>query len=252
MPVNFVANSINPLTTLDNFIIWLLIIGTFFSYIPQFYSIYCQKSIIGISEMMLIFGMYTGIFNVLGSMQEKQYQLDNCEELCYDVSIPIIQLGAPFICGIIFYSFFVFYYPSSNENTESKKIIIQRMYINLFFFMMVLFYCGVINSKKNYPFIVTSGKVFNIISSLFCFMTWIPQVYNTYILKGNGNLSLITLSINSVGCLLTVIYQSTLQQPVWIILPYVISLVLEVLIVLLSLHYSNKIMKDERSYQSIN
>lgn len=252
MPVNFVEDSINPLTTLDNLIIWLLIIGTFLSYIPQFYFIYKQKSIIGISEMMLIFGVYAGIFNVFGSIQEKQYQLDNCGELCYDVSIPIIQLGAPLICGIIFYVFFVFFYPYDHENMESKKIILQRMYINLFFFMMVLFYCGVINSKKNYPFIVTSGKVFNIISSLFCFMTWIPQVYNTYILKGNGNLSLITLSINSAGCLLTVIYQSSLQQPVWIILPYLISFVLEVLIVLLSLHYSNKIIKDERNYQYIN
>lgn len=252
MSVNFVADSINPLTTLDNLIIWLLIIGTFFSYLPQYYFILKQKSIVGISEMMLIFGMYTGIFNVFGTIQEKQYQLDNCRELCYDVSIPIIQLGAPFICGIIFYSFFVFFYPSSNENTESKKNIIQRMYINILFLMVVVLYYGLINSNKSYPFIINSGKVFNIISSLFCFMTWIPQVYNTYLLKGNGNLSLITLSINSVGCLLTVIYQSVLQQPVWIILPYLISFVLEVLIVLLSLHYSNKIIKDERNYQYIN
>lgn len=252
MAVNFVSENINPINTLDNFIIWFLIIGTFFSYLPQYYFIWKQKSIVGISEMMLIFGMYTGIFNVLGTTQEKQYQLDNCGHFCYDVILPITQLTTPLICVIIFYGFFVFYYPDNQQNMEPKKIILQRMYLNLFLFLIVLFYYGVINSKKSYLFLTTSGKFFNIISSLFCFMTWIPQVYNTYILKNNGNLSLVTLSLNSIGCLLTVIYQSILQQPVWIILPYLISLVLEVLIVLLSLHYKKKLnVNEDIDYNSI-
>ena len=69
------------LTTLDGFgmfTAWILILGTLISYTPQYYKIYKNKNTHGISESMLIFGIYSSYLNVLGTIQENLFELNNC------------------------------------------------------------------------------------------------------------------------------------------------------------------------------
>ena len=101
---------------------WGLIIGSLVSYIPQYYKIYKTKSTLGISEYMLISGVMSSYFNVLGSVQENYSTVMDCDKGwdCYHIYLPIIQLGSSYMCFLLFYSYFLIFF-----NNTSKFNIFQ-------------------------------------------------------------------------------------------------------------------------------
>lgn len=228
-------------------LVWGLISGTLLSYVPQYYRIYKNKNTIGISETMLIFGIFSSFFNVLGTIQENLKFLSSCQtdNTCYNLYISITQLFSPFLCALIFYSFFL-YYNEENTTTSFKiyqinnrlKNIRLRALLSLFISISVFIYVVLFSWYASYDAINISGKVLNIISTIFSLIMWLPQIYTTYKLKKNHTLSLLALGIHALGCLTTVIYQTVfITQPIWVIMCYIVGFISETSIIVICLYY---------------
>ena len=242
---------LSSLNGLGLFTAWTLIIGTLISYSPQYYKIYKNKNTNGISESMLIFGIYSSYLNVLGTIQENLFQLNNCNENCFNTMIPIIQLFSPCLCAIIYYIFYIYYY-DENENENNKKKIIDNAKINILVVFLLLIYFFFMINLANIDFNDSSGKILNIFSTIFSLIMWIPQIYTTYNLKNNHTLSLLALLIHSIGCLITIIYQTfIIYQPIWIILSYIVGFLSELSILISSLYYKYQSDENTSLYQKL-
>lgn len=243
---------------LEIIMVWGLIIGTLLSYVPQYYRLYIIKSVTGISESMLLFGIFSSYTNVLGSIQENLESLVECKGYdCYDFYIPIVQLFSPCLCALIFYAFYLFYYYYDTDylvinkfyKKQPNNLVKKRAIYSLILTICILLYFVLVNIFENYDFINLSGKVLNIISTILSIIMWLPQIYTTYKLKNNHSLSLTALSIHAVGCLTTVIYQSVfLMQPVWVILCYIVGFVSETSIVCMCVYYKRKRIRDTNTH----
>lgn len=247
------------LTTLDGFgmfTAWILILGTLISYTPQYYKIYKNKNTHGISESMLIFGIYSSYLNVLGTIQENLYELNNCGDNCFNNIIPIIQLFSPCLCAIIFYIFYIIYYVDENSlelESESESIsnVRKKAFTNFIIILLILIYFF-ISINFNYNFNNNSGKILNIFSTIFSLIMWLPQIYKTYKLKDNQTLSLVALLIHSIGCLITIIYQSVIiMQPIWIILCYIVGFLSESSILIMSLYFKYQLDNTSSLYEKL-
>ena len=222
---------------------WLLITGTIISYTPQYYKIYQYKTSKGISEWMLIYGGLSCLFNVIASIEVNRKNIVNCNTNndCYNVILPIIQLGTPWLTGLVFYGMYVLYY---NEEMFHKIKFHGQMFIflNLFVFL-ITFTVNYISFEFNSDY--TLSLIYSILSSIFCIIMWIPQIITTYNTKEEGALSLISVFIHALGCLITIIYQTINNASMfWVITSYVISFVTEIGLVILCLYYK-KIKKNE-------
>ena len=99
------------LSVLGNVMVWGLILGTLLSYTPQYYKIYKSRTTKGVSEKSIIFGVYSCLFNVLGTIQQDYKSIHNCRinHNCYETWIPIAQLFSPFFCMVMLYWFYLSY-----------------------------------------------------------------------------------------------------------------------------------------------
>ena len=89
--------------------------------------------------------------------------------------------------------------------------------------------------------IKVTGKVYNIISAVFSFGMWAPQIYETYKIKKNAALSIPSLFLHAIGCGITIVYQFIYNnQGIWIILCYIVAFLCEFLIVFMCLYYKKK------------
>ena len=262
---------------ISNIVVYTLIFGTIISYTPQYYRMYKKKTVKGISEYMLIFGYFSCFFNLIGTINENNINILNCVNNTYDnnndnnndnniscsvLLISLLQLSSPLLCAIIFYMYFCYYVSSSyskrdyildfQNNTDyflynnSKydnmlknylKEVKKRYYITILFtFLTVLTSLLIIiicNNNVNNIF----GIILNILSALFSIFMWIPQLVKTVKLKSNYSLSILALFIHSLGCLLTVFYQTLVaHQQYYVILCYVLGFIFETSICIIVLY----------------
>tara|TARA_B100001093_G_C26788387_1_gene997788 strand:- start:611 stop:1417 length:807 start_codon:yes stop_codon:yes gene_type:complete len=251
--------SLNGKDIIEIILVWGLILGTLLSYVPQYYRIYKIKTVKGISESMLIFGIFSSYTNVLGSVQENLKNIVQCRGYdCYNFYIPITQLFSPFLCAIVFYAFYLYYYIYSLNSDLIEKLYnkeyylknnapIKRAWFNLFLGISIVLYTVLVCVYQDYNFNDNSGKSLNILSTVLSLIMWLPQIHTTYVLKNNHSLSLIALSIHALGCLITVIYQSVfIHQPLWVILCYIVGFISETTIVLMCLYYKKQKNKDRK------
>lgn len=237
---------------IENILVWSLIIGTLLSYVPQYYKIYQNKSPKGLSESTIVCGIYSCVYNVLGTIQQDYVDLTHCNDNhnCYSSIIPIIQLVAPLLCILILYIYYLLYAHrlyDFEENIENYNYIINNNKILEIYsrsryhgaaVCLLILIVIMINRFGSVNTIVTSGKVLNIISAIFSVVMWLPQLYMTYRLKNAHSLSLIALTIHSLGCFATVIYQGVLMHQNWlVVVNYIIGGISEALIVFMSLYY---------------
>jgi uncharacterized protein with PQ loop repeat len=237
---------------IENILVWSLIAGTLLSYVPQYYKIYQNKTPKGLSESTIVCGIYSCVFNVLGTIQQDFYSLTHCRinHSCYADIIPIIQLVAPLICIVILYAYYLLYarnlysfLPDINTDSyarNSEKILQiytrSKYHVIINTLLIVLFI--LINTVCSVNTIVNSGKVYNIISAIFSIVMWFPQIYMTYQLKTAHSLSLIALTVHSLGCFATVIYQRFLLHQNWLVIAnYIIGGLSEGFIVCLIMYY---------------
>ena len=126
---------------------------------------------------------------------------------------------------------------SFNQSEKILQIYIRSTYhavINTLLILLFIF----INTVCSVNTIVNSGKVYNIISAIFSIVMWFPQIYMTYRLKTAHSLSLIALTVHSLGCFATVIYQRFLLHQNWLVIAnYIIGGLSEGFIVCLIMYY---------------
>lgn len=251
-----VHNTTNSDTTQDwglvgNILVWGLIAGTLLSYTPQYYKIFKNKHTKGISESTIMFGVYSCLLNVLGTIQQDYSRIRYCRQNnnCYNSWIPIVQLIAPLLCMIILYVFFLLYV-SGNNNSNRKPNIIELRRLNRVYrrSQLNLALCGIfilitliINTTLHSQDIVLCGKIFNTTSAGLSILMWLPQILITYKLKSDHALSLIALSIHSLGCFITVLYQGVIMKQNFLVIGnYVIGGIAEGSIVFMVLYYRKK------------
>jgi uncharacterized protein with PQ loop repeat len=262
-----IHNTTNSDTTQDwgvvgNILVWGLITGTLLSYTPQYYKIFKNKSTKGISESTIVFGVYSCLLNVLGTIQQDYSRIRYCKQNnnCYNAWIPIVQLIAPLLCMIILYAFFLLYL-SGNNNSNKKPNIIEfrrrnRVYsrsrLNLATCGIFVLITLIINTCLHSDKIVLCGKIFNTISAVLSILMWLPQILITYKLKSDHALSLIALSIHSIGCFITVFYQGIIMKQNFLVIGnYVIGGIAEGSIVCMVLYYrkqNNKYQVNDRIF----
>lgn len=241
----------------DNFILWGLISACVISYIPQYKKIYDKKNTLGINECMVISGFFSCYLNVIGSIQENYRDIVECHDNCYERIVPTIQISSPLVCSFILYMFFIAFY-NIMEQKRSNLFILDTSRIRIIkkmkramrcraigsfilsIVILVVFF--VVNHRCNYETIKRYGQITNGVSGALSLIMWYPQLYTTYRLKDNYSLSLLALTIHAVGCIITISYQLYAKQDVWIILCYLVSLISETIIVILSLYYKYKKM----------
>jgi hypothetical protein len=241
-------DEISKSNILLNILVWGLITGTYLSNIPQYYRLIKKKNTLGISEYMLIFGIYSCLLNILGAVMENRDNLYyNCivnhNTQCYNLIISLFQLASPYISSLIFY--IIFFYYSKNQvliiigiDVEDFKNIKRRFIFNILFNFFLLIYT-ILNMKfASQKINHINNDVFNILSCISSIIMWIPQIINTYKIKGNYSLSIIATFIHSIGCALTVVFQFVLNsQNIFIVLPYIIGFTLEVCVIILCIYY---------------
>lgn len=247
---------------IGNLLVWGLITGTLLSYTPQYYKIYKNRNTKGISESMIAFGIYSCLFNVLGTIQEDYQKLHDCKlnHNCYDMWIPIIQLISPLLCIIILYGFYLSNitgeYTLLKEKDQNKLVqiylkrqaIYQRGRHNLIACASIVLISLTVNTLCNVDSIKKCGEVFNVISAIFSMIMWLPQIITTYKLKKDYSLSLIALSIHALGCFITVFYQSFIMHQQFLVIGnYIIGGLSEAFIVCMVIYYrkKNKTYNDE-------
>ena len=76
----------------------------------------------------------------------------------------------------------------------------------------------------------------NIIASITSVIQWVPQLIETYMSTDISSLSLITLGLNTGGCLLTIIYQCVINgESFLLVLPYLVGALLQLIILVILL-----------------
>jgi len=234
----------------SNILVWGLIIGTYLSYIPQYYRLYKRKNVLGISEQMLIFGICSCILSVMGAFMKNKTDINNkCISSrydCYMLIIGLVQLLGPYICAHIFYIMYYYYFKRQvliliNREMPKIKVVRKRFYIILGFVGVTIIY-SIIN------FFISSqrvndinNEVFNITSCLFSIVMWLPQIYETYEIKGNYSLSIFALAVHCLGCILTIVFQFVFNhQNIFVVLPYIFGATLEFFVIILCIYYQCK------------
>ena len=212
------------------------------TYFPQYYKIVKNKSTEGISYFFLLLGNLSNFTNFFGSLLLNYQIIDCCSYIsigkCFNLLLPIYQMFTPWISIYILFIIFLIY--DSSDGNEYKKAFI---YFSLFTFfgVILLGIIGlilIIHFQTMHNHVNLFGNVLNIISTITCIFTYLPQIIKTYKLKKLGNLSLISLAFQAPGSLIVFFYQTLLvHAPMTIGIPYLFSGLLQTTLFILSYYY---------------
>lgn len=235
---------------INNIFGWVLILGTIISYSPQYIKLYQIKSSKGISEWMLIFGGLSCLFNVIASIEVNRKNISYCNDNknCYELLLPIAQLISPWITGLIFYAMYIFYY--DEENPHKVKFNSQIFILLNLFVFLITFIVNFTSNQYNSDYSISVA--YSILSSIFCIVMWIPQIMTTYKNKEEGSLSLLSVFIHAMGCLITIIYQTLTNNAMfWVITSYIISFITENGLVIMCLYYKRIKKRDSLLFNAL-
>ena len=214
---------------------FLLIIGTIISYGIQFHKIIVNKSIDGINISSLVMGVISSTLTMYASI------LLNLDELSsFTIGLDVSQLIVVCICWMTYLLIYMFHTkkPSSDSNRlleftyySETNVKDYKYTFGLFCLSWIVFICfGTVS------IIIPQSTIFIDImfstSAVMSVLQWIPQVIESYTTTVvTSSLSLITLSINTSGCILTVIYQSVINgEKVVLMIPYIVGAILQIAI----------------------
>ena len=215
---------------------FLLIIGTIISYGIQFHKIIVNKSIVGINISSLVMGVISSILTMYASI------LLNLDELSsFTIGLDVSQLIVVCICWLSYLLIYMFHTkkPSSDSNRlleyySEPNVKDYKYTFGLFCLSWIVFICfGTLS------IIIPQATIFIdimfSISAVMSVLQWIPQVIESYTTTiVTSSLSLITLSINTSGCILTVIYQSVINgEKVVLMIPYIVGAILQIAIMVI-------------------
>ncbi|SVA59808.1 uncharacterized protein METZ01_LOCUS112662 [marine metagenome] len=217
---------------------FLLIIGTIISYGIQFHKIIVNKSIDGINISSLVMGVISSILTMYASI------LLNLDELSsFTIGLDVSQLIVVCICWLSYLLIYMYHTkkPNSNSNRLLEFAYFSDMDVQDYKYTFILFCLSwiVFICFGTVSIIIPQSTIFIDImfstSAVMSVLQWIPQVIESYTTTiVTSSLSLITLSINTSGCILTVIYQSVINgEKVVLMIPYIVGAILQISIMVI-------------------
>ena len=214
----------------DSILGWLIILGSIVPYGFQYYKICKHSSVKGISGLMLLSGCISSFFSLLAIIFNNFYIIINSNNSLekYLLSLPIIQLGSSFILLEINYLLYFFY-----NKLIRHRIIYILWHIIQSIVCIIIFPILLITLHNNNVIYI----FFNVTSGLFSVIMWLPQIVITIKQKDSGSLSITSLIIQAIGCLLVILFQLLDNTSPTIIIPYVISALSEITLVIMCFYY---------------
>ena len=231
------------------FIIFIILL----SYIPQYYKIFNKKSNIGISNYYIFLYNIANFTNFYGTLLIN-FKLVNCclhlsSSDCMNLLIPIFQMFIPWIGVFILYIFFLIY--DDSHNLVNKNILLFIIFNTFFIFILgIIGMCFLLKYHHYQENVKQFGDTLNIISSITCILCIFPQILTTYKNKNIGNLSLITLGIQTPGSFIVFIYQVfIINAPISIGIPYLFSFILQLILLLECIYFLKFYKHDPLIYE---
>lgn len=225
-------------SSLSGVVGFLLIIGTIISYGIQFHKIIVNKSIDGINISSLVMGVISSILTMYASI------LLNLDKLSsFVIGLDVTQLIVNCICWLTYLLIYMFYVkkPQVDSNRlleftyHSERNVRDYKYTFILFCLAwIIFICfgtASIIIPKSTVFI----NIMFVISAIMSVLQWIPQVIESYTTTlVTNSLSLITISVNTSGCILTVIYQCVINgEKMLLMIPYIVGAILQIAILVI-------------------
>jgi hypothetical protein len=248
---------------IPNILVWGLIVGTYGSYSFQYYRLFKKKNVLGVSESMLIFGVLCCLLNILGAIMENKTNIhQKCVVThgeCYSLLTGLIQLSSPYVSSHIFYIMFYHYSKTQVLNTINVNKLMSklsnvklRFYIITIVTLLLTFYTAISFIYLPQYNNSIANNVFNTLSCVFGALMWIPQIYQTYVIKGNYSLSVVAIFIHWMGCIVTIFYQLYFNsQGFMVILPYIFGAFFELVVIFMCVYYQYiGINKKHEIYQA--
>jgi len=202
---------------------WILIVGTFVSYVPQYIKIYQLRSHMGLSFSSFSFANLTSCGSLANYMAIEYSSTFFCCGAgvsflnCSGAYLAWGQLVSIWICQHLIIVFFVLYYDHEFESDKESSPganyrnvivgcwiqgIVELLAAAVLIGIDILFGTG---SQTTYIY----GVVLMGFTSIVGALQLIPQIAETYRLRTLGSLSVITLVIQAFGTLLTAYNIST-------------------------------------------
>jgi uncharacterized protein with PQ loop repeat len=226
-----------------------IMIASFISYIPQYRKMTKSRSIQGLSHLMIILANLSSFTNFEGTILLDEHYYACCRQnnltasQCINTFLPVIQMSVPWFSGFIYY--FIYTIISEKDQRVSRDQELRIRYSFLAYIIIGPIFTGLLGTillittgtLHNHPFVF--GTTLNIISSVLCFVMWIPQIIITYRTKSIGSLSLVTLGVQGPGALLVFIYQNIINKNSWSVgVPFLLSGTQIIILLCLGYYYT--------------
>ena len=131
----------------------------------------------------------------------------------------------------------------------AKLNLIHKFLFSLTYLFLITFIVNFTSNQYNSDYSISVA--YSILSSVFC-IVWIPQIMTTYNNKEEGSLSLLSVFIHAMGCLITIIYQTLTNNAMfWVITSYIISFITENGLVIMCLYYKRIKKRDSLLFNAL-
>lgn len=191
-----------------------LLFGTLISFLPQIIKIYARKSHRGISYLFCFLSSCSELIRIANIVVIKLPQIYACHtegiSECGDTMLSLFGLGVSAACTVWIFFLFLFYFdpdgtPEMDAIGARARVLARVCFtlVSLFYLMAALFVSltGVC-SRKTLLFADLCGWV----SAVFQVCQLMPQIIHTYVHKGVGSVSILTLFIQAPGGYLLVYF----------------------------------------------
>lgn len=228
---------------------YLLVI--FVTYAFQYGKVYKTKSVSGITPSFFVLGNISSVTSYMNSLIFYFAVIHECFHIdvivCINKMLGLYQIGFQYLCFMLFYILFVFYYRvtipiSHNYGSLSTSVVIAaerntRGYIVHQFVILLIFNVTLIStivgllSRNDWhgdKDLIVTARILGIISTVTVLVQYIPQIYSLYKTKNAKNLSIPTYTLLSCGNLVSFIYlaaQSVSDFTTW--LPYLVCFIVQ-------------------------
>lgn len=205
-------------TTGDIVVGSLLFAGVSAAYLPQVGEIAWRKSNMGVSGLFVVFALLAATFTAMNGVIDFWPQVMCCASVsvgqCIAVNLPLAQLIAPllyqFLVLFVYSKYSVPVKDTISESTATRNrnygfaaLAGSALLALALYLTPLLMYIDGRGTPAGYSlFSVIAGYI----GGVFAIVTFLPQIYETYLLKRHGSLSIPALVVMFVGNIILVVY----------------------------------------------
>ena len=213
-----------------------LAVLTFFAVMPQVYKIWKMRTSAGFSLMSMMFMIAFGVCNLAGTLVVKWRVLSACGSGalgpydCFTQLLDAQQQVASVVASLVLIVTMMALPPHSSSSRRRGAVLLAILLL----FGFVIGCVSVSYAAPCSPNARGMAKFAAICATGFVLTAQLPQVAETWRMRGRGSLSYIYYGVNSIGCLLINVNQIVVlgdPWPVW--LPTFFSGVFQLIVLLL-------------------